>query len=281
MTALIIEATKRLPDKWLAATLGPGALWLAGLTLAVRLGHSHPFSFAAVADAARSAGMLIGDQPAEAVAYGLLAMGGAAVISSIARLAGSGVRALWFGRWRGPLAGPGRMLTRWRANRARAQLHRAGTRLPADYLPKTPTWIGDRLRLADTRVSAQYGLSLPLIWPRLWQLVDPDTRTLVQQARARFDTAGTIGGWAACYLVPAVYWWPASIAVVVLLATSWRRGRLAAAVFADAVESTVDLQHRALAQRLGHTVEPDKTLPPSVADAVNDQLHKGGTPQPR
>lgn len=280
MTALIGEVTKRLPDRWLAGTLAPGLLWLAVAVLAVRLGHAHPFSPAELARAARSTGVLIRDQLAEAVAFGLLAIGAAVVVSSVARLAGGVTRSLWLGRWRGPLAEPAAVLTRWRRDRAEARLAAAGTRLPADYLPRTPTWIGDRLRLADVRVGAQYGLSLALIWPRIWQLVDVDTRTLVQQARARFELAGTLAGWSACYLVLVVFWWPAGLVAAVLLGVAWWRGRLAAAVFGDTIESTVDLQHRALAAALGHPVETGRPLPPATADAINDQLHKGATPQP-
>lgn len=280
MTALIGEVTKRLPDRWLAGTLAPGLLWLTVAALAVRLGHTSSLSATELTRAAMDVAALIRDRPAEAVAYGLLAVGTATVISAAARLAGTGVRALWLGRWRGPLARLGAALTRWRRNRAMARLAADGARLPADYLPGTPTWIGDRLRLADARISAQYGLSLALIWPRIWQLVDADTRTLVQQARTRFEHASTLGGWAACYLVLAVLWWPAALVAAVLLGAGWWRGRLAAAVFGDAVESTVDLQHRALAAALGHCVEQGAPLPPAVADAINDQLHKGATPQP-
>jgi hypothetical protein len=280
MTALISEVTKRLPDRWLAGTLAPGLLWVAVAALAVRLGHASPFSAAELIRMARDAAAVVGDRPAEAVAYGLLAVAAAALVAATARLVSAGVRVLWLGRWRGPLARPGAALTRWRRRRAETRLASAGTRLPADYLPGTPTWIGDRLRLADTRVTAQYGLSLALIWPRIWQLVDADTRTLVQQARTRFELASTIAGWAACYLALVVFWWPAVLVAAVLLGAAWQRGRLAAAVFGDAVESTVDLQHRALAAALGHCVEQGKPLPPGVADAINDQLHKGATPQP-
>ncbi|MEV6173816.1 hypothetical protein AB0L99_37100 [Streptomyces sp. NPDC051954] len=281
MSALMVEVTRRLPDRWLASTLGPGALWVTVAALAVRLGHSHAFSVAEVRADARALGTLVRDHPAEALAYGLLAVGAAVAVSSLARLVGGAVRALWLGRWRGPLAALGNGLTRRRADRARARLRTAQAWLPADYLPQTATWIGDRLLLADTRISAQYGLSLALVWPRLWQLVDEDTRALVQQARARIDLACTIAGWAACYAALTVFWWPAAIVAGVVFTAAWRRGRLAAAVFADAVEATVDLQHRTLAEELGHHLEPGKALPPSVADAINDQLHKGGTPQRR
>jgi len=280
MTALIGEVTRRLPDRWLAATLGPGVLWLAVAVLAVRLGQADALSVDAVTRTARQIGDLVGDRPAQAVVYGLLALAAAVVVSSAARLLGAGIRTMWLGRWRGPAAWPARLLSEWRARRARTRLKRAGTRLPESYLPHCPTWIGDRLRLADVRVTAQYGLSLALVWPRLWQLVDADTRTLVQQARDRFDLAGTLAGWAAWYCVLVVFWWPGAVIAAVLVSVAWWRGRIAAAVFGDAVEATVDLKHRALTEALGHRLEPGTPLPPATADAINDQLHKGATPQP-
>src|SRR3954454_1895421 len=169
MTALIDEVTRRLTDRWLAATLGPGVLWLAVAVLAVRLGHADALSVDAVTGAAHELGDLVGDRPAEAVVYGLFAVAAAVVVSAAARLCGAGIRAMWLGRWRGPASWAGRLLTDRRARRAAARLARSGPRLPDPSLPHCPTWIGDRLRLADVRVSAQYGLSLALIWPRLWQ----------------------------------------------------------------------------------------------------------------
>jgi hypothetical protein len=281
MSGLIDEITRRLPDRWLATTLAPGALWLAVAALAFRLGHTHALDWDAGRDAVRAVADQIRDRPADLVPYGLLALGAAVLASGAARLLGGGLRELWLGRWPGPLAGAADRLTRRREARARAVLASRGTALPAVYLPRTPTWIGDRVRLADARVDAQYGLSLALIWPRLWQLVDDATRQLVQQARARFESACTSGGWAGCYAVLALLWWPVAVLAAVLLALSWRHGRLAAGVFADTLESTVDLHYRELAQALGHQIAPGPGLAPAVADAVNDQLHKGATPQPQ
>lgn len=281
MTGLIDELTRRLPDRWVANTLGPGVLWLAVALLAVRLGNGAALDRAAATDLARELAALARDRPGEAVGYGVLATGAAVLVAQAARVAGAGLRAVWLGRWAGPASGAGARLTRWRARRAGARLARSASVLPAIYLPQTPTWIGDRMRLAAARVEAQYGLSLALIWPRLWQLVGADTRDLVQQARARFELAGTIGGWAGCYAVLAVFYWPAAPAAVLLALAAWRRGRLAAALYGETLESTVDLRYRELAQALGHQPGPGPGLPPLVADAINDQLHKGATAQPQ
>jgi hypothetical protein len=275
MTALIGELTKRLTDRWLADILAPGALWLLVAWLAVRLGHARPFSADTVAGAALD---LTRGRPAEVVVWVFVGVGVAVLAALAAGLVGAGVRGLWWGRWRGPFARLAAVLTRWRAQRAERALARAGTTLPAAYRPGLPTWIGDRLRLADVRIAAQYELSLALLWPRLWQHVDADTRVIVQQARARLDLASTMVGWAALYGALAWFWWPAGLIGAGLAVIGWLRGRTAADAFATTAESTVDLHWRGLVEALGHSV--GTTLPPEVADAVNDQLHKGATPQP-
>ncbi|OLR93570.1 hypothetical protein [Actinokineospora bangkokensis] len=281
MTTLISELTKRLPDRWLAGALGPGLLWLVLAVVAGALGHGRPFDTRRVADLAQRAGELINRRPAEAVVLGALGIAAALLMSALARVFGSAARAVWHGRWRGPAAPAGRWWAGVRARRAARSLTRAGTTLPKAYLPTTPTWIGDRLQLADTRVDAQYGLSLALVWPRLWQVLDADTRALVQQARARVDLASTLAGWSVCVLALSALWWPAAVAGVVLLVASWQRARTAADVFAATVESTVDVHHRALATALGFSLVEGEPLSPEAADAINDQLDKGATPQPR
>ncbi|WP_051385722.1 hypothetical protein [Actinokineospora inagensis] len=277
MTALIGEVTKRLPDRWLAGTLLPGLLWLAVVGLAVRQGDAHPFDPRVVTEAARALGTLARDRPTEALVWAAFAVGGAGLASLTARGLGGIVRSLWWGRWRGPLVWPARTLTRLRAQRVTRRLVRAGTRLPERYLPALPTWIGDRLRLVDVRVDAQYGLSLALVWPRLWQRLDADNRSLVRQARMRLDLASTLVGWGVLYLAPTWFWWPSAVVSAGAGVVGWRRGRAAAEVFGGAVETTVDLGHLGLATALGHPV--DGGLRPEVADAINDQLHKGATPQ--
>jgi hypothetical protein len=159
-----------------------------------------------------------------------------------------------------------------------ARLAAAGTELPRAYLPDRPTWIGDRVRLTETRVTAQYGLRLALIWPPLWQLLDADGRALVQDARDRFERAGTLAGWAVLYAALTALWWPALAVGAALAGYAWWRGRRGAALFADTVEAAVDLHHRRLAEALGHPA--DGPLGRATADAINDQLHKGASPHP-
>ncbi|OLF05739.1 hypothetical protein BLA60_35090 [Actinophytocola xinjiangensis] len=280
MTALIGEITRRLPDRWLTTTLGPGALWVLTAALAVHFGQTNALGVLGLAETVRDTGGMLADRPAEALVYGALAVAASVGASAAAHAAGAWVRRLWSGRWGFPFERLATRLTSARRERRSARLAGAGTRLPAAFLPSTATWIGDRLQLTDARITAQYGLALALVWPRIWQLVDVETRALVQQARARYDAASTLVGWSATYLVLAVVWWPALVPGALTLLAGWRRGRVAVALFCDTVESTVDLQHRALATALGHPLGDGKPLPPRIADAINDQLHKGATPQP-
>jgi hypothetical protein len=149
--------------------------------------------------------------------------------------------------------------------------------LPAVYLPARPTWIADRIRLVDDRVAAQYGLRLALIWSRLWLLLAPDDRTHVTQARDRLDRAGMLAGWAVLYSALAFRWWPAVPLGVALGVFAWWRARSAAALFADIIESIVDLRYRDLVVALGFPVEAGRPLATATADAINDLLHKGAS----
>jgi hypothetical protein len=100
----------------------------------------------------------------------------------------------------------------------------------------------------------------------------------VQDARDRFERAGTLAGWAVLYAALAALWWPAPAIGAALGGYAWWRGRRGAALFADTVEAAVDLHHRRLAEALGHPT--DGPLDRATADAINDQLHKGASPQP-
>jgi hypothetical protein len=279
MEALLGEVGRRLSDRWLVRGVIPGLLWCATLALALVLRQDHPFAVDDAVSRAETAvdGLPTGMTVLTVLAVLLAVLAGAAA-GLAAQTAGAAVRATWLGRWRGPARGAAGRLAAGRRRRAEERLAAAGTALPRVYLPDRPTWIGDRVRLADARVAAQYGLRLSLIWPRLWQLLDPETRALVHDARDRFERAGTLAGWAIMYGVLAVLWWPALAAGLGLAGYAWWRGRRGAGLYADTVEAAVDLHHRRLAEALGHPVPPDRPLGRATADAINDQLHKGASP---
>lgn len=278
---LLGEVGRRLSDRWLIRAVGPGLLWCAVAALGLFLGHRHPFGFDDALYRAESGIDELLDRPTLAVLSAVLAVLVATVVGLVARAVGALVRAGWLGQWRGPLRGAAARLAARRRQRVLTRLGADRTTLPAAYLPERPTWIGDRVRLADVRVGAQYGLRLGLIWPRLWVLLDTEARALVHDARDRFEQAGTLVGWAVLYAALATVWWPALPVAVVVATYGWWRGRQGAGLFADTVESMVDLHHRRLAEALGHPTEPGRPLAFATADVINDQLHKGASPYPQ
>lgn len=281
MDALFGEVTKRLPDRWVVQSFAPGLLWWAVAFAGYALGHGRAFAFGAGSVRIEQLARQIGGRPGGAVLAALLLLVGISAVSVVAHALAAGVQAVWLGRWRGPADGWAQRWTERRRTREQDRLDGRGEQISDIYLPHRPTWIGDRFHLMDARVHGQYGLVLALIWPRLWHLVDADTRTLVQDARTRFDHATRLAGWAVCYLVITVVWWPAAPLAAGILGYAWYTGRSAAALFADTVETTVDLHHRTLVATLGYVVPPGEPLSERVADAINDQLHKGGSPRPQ
>jgi hypothetical protein len=271
--ALLGEVGRRLSDRWLIRALGPGLLWCAAVFLAARsLDDPH----AAVLAAADGLDSLLG-RVSLAVVCAVAAVLSAALTALAAIALGSAIRFIWLGRWPGALARAGAALTARRRQAMTRRLAASQRALPEVYLPARPTWIGDRIRLADDRVAAQYTLRLALVWPRLWLLLDANARAQVTAARERFEQAGVLAGWAVLYLALAPWWWPALPIGLVLAGVGWWRGRGSAALFADVVEATVDLHHRRLVTELGFPVEGGRALDATTADAVNDQLHKGGS----
>jgi hypothetical protein len=279
--ALLGEVGRRLSDRWLIRALGPGLLWCAVAAFAVWPGRTGPFDLREAVLAAAATLDKLGGRLSLAVLCGALAVLGGALAGLTAQAAGAAARFVWLGQW----PGPGRRLaaarTARRRQRAERRLAAQGQVKPAVYLPARPTWIGDRIRLTDDRVAAQYGLRLALIWPRLWQLLDLDTRTMVSGARDRFERAGTLAGWALLYAALTPWWWPAAVLGAGLAGLAWWRGRTSAALFAETVEVTVDLRHRGLVTALGYPLQEGRPLDAATADAINDQLHKGagGYPQ--
>lgn len=275
--ALLGEAGRRLSDRWLTRALLPGLLWCAIAAFAVLPGRGTVVDVRGAALAAARALDHLREHTSLAVVCGLLALAAATGAAAGAQAIGALARLAWLGSWPGPARRVAAALTGRRRAAALRRLEAGGRALPAAYLPARPTWIADRIRLTDDRIFAQYGLRLGLVWPRLWLLLEPDARNQVTRARDRFEQAGVLAGWAVLYLVPAPWWWPALPIGLGLGALAWWRARSAAALFADIVEATVDLHHRRLAAELGFPVEAGRVLDAATADAINDQLHKGGS----
>ena len=279
--ALLGEVGRRLSDRWLIRALGPGLLWCAVAAFAVLPGRRGVFDLRGAVLAAASALDTLGDRASLAVLCGALAVLGGALAALAAQAVGAVARFAWLGQWPWPGRKIAAALTARRRARAVRRLAADHRVLPSVYLPGRPTWIGDRIRITDDRVAAQYGLRLALIWPRLWLLLDADARTTVSAARDRFERAGTLTGWAVLYASLAPWWWPAAGLGLGLAGLAWWQARSSAALFASTVEATVDLHHRRLVTALGFPMEEGRSLDAATADAINDQLHKGASGYPQ
>jgi hypothetical protein len=272
MEALLSELGRRLTDRWLTQVLIPGLLWVAAVVCADVLGNTHALDVARLTRWTERAIDDLTHRPAAlalTVAATLLTTTAAALgAAACARVILPG----WLGHWPPPLDRLASRLVVWRRRRATTGI--ASQTLPR-YLPARPTWMGDKIHLVDQRIDAQYGLSLSLIWPRLWQLLDDTTRGHVETTRERLDGAGRLAGWGVLYAALGMLWWPALTTAVVILLTAWRNGRTAVALFTTTVEATVDLHHRALASALGVALPDHGRFTPNEGAIINDQLNKG------
>ncbi|MFF7369797.1 hypothetical protein [Streptomyces tricolor] len=117
--------------------------------------------------------------------------------------------------------------------------------------PQRPTMTGDRFAGTGTRLRNQYGIDLAASWTRLW-LVLPDTvQAELRLSRAGFDSAVEGTTWATCYLALGLRWWPAALIGLTVGLLAWSRGRRAAVLHAELVESATDLHLKTLAAEFG------------------------------
>jgi hypothetical protein len=279
MNTLITSLGGKLAERWLAALMLPGVVFVAVGATAVRLGHSHwsdlrlleqELNRFATGTPARDNGTVL------LIALGVVlsSVVAAAVAQSLERL----VVALWTHDW-GRLGGA---MTRRRRRRWDAAMDRYETALrdkarrlrspdtqtgplpdiqalarACDRIaltePARPTWIGDRMLAAAGRVQACYDLDLASAWPRLWLLLPEDTRGPLVLAQGDFAGAARRVGWGLLYMVLGLLWWPAAFIGLGLCVAGWRQGRSTVSVLADLVEAVVDLHVGTLGAALGHT----------------------------
>ncbi|WP_314178218.1 hypothetical protein [Streptomyces winkii] len=266
MNAFVAELGKRLADRWLSALVLPGLLFVAAVCCGAILGQ------AAALDAARLTGELtrfgdrLGSRPAAAVltvAVGLLAATAAGLV--VQGLA-VGVRRAWVARR------PHGLVARRRA-RAAAVRERDGHRYPERYLPARATEIGDRFRLVDERVDAQYGLSVALVWPRLWLLLPETVRPVIGDAHTRYQGSAETTAWGLLTVALGLMWWPALLVGGLTVLVGHRRGLASGAALADLVEAAVDNHQRQLAEALGVGL-PHGRVTPAEGLQINDILNK-------
>jgi hypothetical protein len=260
----------KLAERWVATLVLPGALFVAAAVCAVRLGHRAAFDLVSVSDWIVQVAPRL---PVAATAVGLLF--GAAVTAMAAQAVGRLAEAAWTKPWRGPAAWVARPLVALRGRRFDRAAAKAGVDPVAVYQPRHPTWIGERFRLLDSRIAAQYqGLELGLLWPRLWLLLPETVRTPVQAAEAQFRSAMTLVGWGVLYLGLGIYWYPAAIAGLGAAALGWRRTRSTTATLTTLIEAAVDTHLDTVLTAFGHPL-PATGFTADLAHRINDRLAKG------
>ncbi|QGN49825.1 hypothetical protein GKC29_25375 [Micromonospora sp. WMMC415] len=294
MNAVLAELGKKLADKWVTLLVLPGLLLVATTVLAGTLHHSHAFDLHLLVT--RATAMTKAVERAGGVAVALLLVVVlllAAAGGLLARACGAAVRGLWLGGWPWPLRRLAVTCTRQRSTRwADAADRFALTALAevpdADAVddaarrrnaigvspPRRPTWIGDRLAAVDARISQEYSLQLGMVWPRLWLILPPDARTEVRVAADSFDATARLSGWGLLYLMVGFVWWPVAPVGAAVLLYGWWRGRAAASVLADLLESVVDLHGADLARQLGLASE-NAPLSPTLGARIIDIVRKG------
>ncbi|MEV6702489.1 hypothetical protein AB0M68_36035 [Streptomyces sp. NPDC051453] len=266
MNSLLTEVGRKLADRWLSALVLPGALFVSAAMCGRWLGHSHALDTRRLQDMVQRVGQQLDGRPAAV----LLAVAGALLGATGAGLAvqgtAAGVRRAWVARR------PARWVA-WRRRRAQSALTRRGHTVPTRYLPARATTIGDRFRLVDQRVDAQYGLAVALAWPRLWLLLADAATTAIRDATTRYRAATETTAWGILYLLLGAIWWPAALAGLVMVTVGQVRGRATGAALADLVEAAVDIHQRPLAETLGIDL-PHGRITPEEGARINDILNK-------
>jgi len=274
MIGVLTEVGKRVSGRWVTAVLLPGLLFVAVVAAARVLGHGHALDFGKLAGWAGRSGKGLAGDPARLVLAIALIVAAAGVTGTAAAGLGRLAQRWWMRRRF--LTGQILVRSRFsRRSRAVAAADQAGAPAVPAYLPQRPTWLGDRVRLVEARVHAQYHVTASLLWPRLWLLLSEDARRPVVDARTRYTEAVTLTGWGLLYLAPGALSWPALIVAGCVLVTAWLRAREALAEWAGLVEAAIDLRLRDLADTLGMPFA-GPAVTAAEGRALDDRLGKAG-----
>ncbi|MEE6257454.1 hypothetical protein [Plantactinospora sonchi] len=276
MIGLLTEISNRIASRWIVSVLLPGALLLLLGGCGIVLGHAQALDLDALVTAVERAVSRRRGQPVRWVVEVALAVGSAGLLGVTARGLGTLLQRFWLRERHLLPARLGLRQRRWsRYQRSLATARRHGIESVRAYLPHRPTWMGDRLRLVEARIQAQYRISATLVWPRVWLLTGDEVHAPVGNARGRFDAAAVLGGWSVLYLLLGAGWWPGAVIGGALMFVAVRRARVALDELALLVESAIDLHWRDLASALGVPVAGG-TPSPEEAALIDDRLHKGG-----
>ncbi|WP_326690703.1 hypothetical protein OIE63_28630 [Streptomyces sp. NBC_01795] len=306
MGGLLTELGRKLAERWVSLLVLPGALYLAVVTTAPTLGHTHPFDLPRLADQLTA----WANHPATGTGGGqailLVAMlVGAAAAGLAAQALGSLLERLWLAADWPAWPTPVRQLAAWNTARrrrtwiaaariwhrhrdeaaravtrghradpaARLAAERAMTRVALEE-PTRPTWSGDRLNAAAVRLERDHGIDLATTWPHLWLILPEESRAEITAARQALTRATTLAAWSLLYLPLTAWWWPAVLVTTTLALTAQSRTRTATDTYALLLEASTRLHTRDLADRLGL----DTTAPLTLDDT--DTLTRFLTPTP-
>lgn len=266
MNGLLAEIGRKLADRWLSALVLPGVLFVAAAGCGWWLGHPHALDTALLEDRTGGLGRRLDGRPAAVVLAAAGVLLGATAAGLAVQGIAAGVRRAWVAR------SPARWVAR-RRRRAEAALAARGRTVPARYLPARATAVGDRFRLVDQRLDAQYGLAVSLAWPRLWLLLPDTATTALGDAATRYRASAETTAWGVLYLLLGTLWWPAALVGLLTAAVGHTRARSTSAALADLVESAVDVHQRLLADALGVPL-PHGRITPTEGARINDILNK-------
>ncbi|MCT2587919.1 hypothetical protein [Actinophytocola gossypii] len=288
MNAFLTELGRNLVGRWATALTLPAAVFVAVTMVAAVLGHSHALDVALL----RSHVMTVSTGPALAwAAAGFLAA------TAVVCLAVTALGDVVIATWGATGTGLGRPFTALRRRRWQRAVAKADTAVKAvlagpddrqarlrarhavlrrdaisEIEPTCPTWAGDRLRAVADRVRRSTGLDLTATWPRLWLVLPDATRAEVATSQERCASAARTPMWALACLAVGAFWWPALVPGLWLSLMSRRRIRRSVGVYADLVESSVDLHSRDVANQLGF--ELTGQLTPEIGAQVTAAFQK-------
>ncbi|GAA3228309.1 hypothetical protein ACFO1B_21575 [Dactylosporangium siamense] len=267
MTGLIASLGQKITERWLAAILLPGLLYVAVVGWATVSGQAHALDFSHAGGQVTQWWQQHGSRPGELLVTAAVALFSASLAGLAATaVANEVVHRLWL------IDGPQRRLTTLR-NRTRDAWRDQTPPPPDRYLPARMSVIGEHFRLIGERVHAQYGLSATAVWPRIWMIATDDARTVILGAHRRYRQDAALVAWGLLAAPWTVQWWPASVIAVLAVAAGWRNAVFSSAALALLVEATIDTYTIAVANVLGVRLAEGRVTP-IEGNIINDLLTK-------
>jgi hypothetical protein len=286
VTGFLSEIGSRLADRWAAALVVPGLLFLTVITLAAWLGQYDALDVELLRAKINAAAA---DPASHSTGAVLLAGVGVLAASIGAGLAASVLGKLVERTWL--LRGnhfPARAMRVWRSRKwaaAQARVREAQPAVLGSAIARRnaislvqadrPTWIGDRLHALDERIRRAYDLDLSAAWPSLWTLASQELRSDIAAAQDAYTSAARLIGWGFLYLTITLWWWPSALIAVITILAGWKKARSAIETLASLIETTVDLYGRNLASELG--LNSDGPMSQTIGLSITITLRKDHT----